>query len=163
MDSVSGIRWDQYRIESSEKGLYLVDEKNVLVIDMKREGQYTFSLDGFKDFKILYGDHTFLENHAYPDLIQVGAPYPNPAVEKLFIPVAIPDNRSSADITINVVNTMGQKVYEKKLTVPPGFGALEIESSSWDPGAGYVGIYLLKINVSSKDESKVFTYKVVTQ
>jgi len=116
------LTWDATLVPGS---LILLDEKDGIVIDMRKANQYSF--DGSERiFKVMYG----VPFVAIDTPIKLGAPYPNPAVGRVTIPWALAnDAQNSAWLRISSLT--GTKVLETSL-VSTGEG---LQNFDWDLNA----------------------------
>jgi len=130
---------------------------------MKEVGSYTFDASGVDQFRIFFGDDTFISNELKPSSITFGHGYPNPFRDQLTIPFTLPESHSSYKVNISVYDLTGKKV---TLLIDENY-ASGYYTVNWnsleDKAVVGKGIYILKMVVNSDEINRVFTRKIIKQ
>lgn len=143
----TSLRWDNDAMKDARSSLWLVDELNGKVINMKSAGEYHFRLNDRHEFTIHYSEDP--EFNVTPKYIILGDAYPNPASERTTIPLTLSELRNSFDLTIEVYDTQGKRVQILNSgTYKPGFYEVE-----WDIDRDITrnGVYILKATFDDLD------------
>jgi len=106
-DNVTFI-WDNSPIINSESQLWLVDEINGRIINMKEIGDYGFRLRETHQFSVYFAIDPTLK--ILPLSLILGNAYPNPANSFTTIPLTLPDLKNSYNLELVIYNTYGQIV-----------------------------------------------------
>ncbi len=111
------LAWDNAAFESSAKELFLYDEENNKVVDMRKENSYAFNNAKSSAFKIYFGRN--MQSKIKPVKVFVSEPYPNPVQSgnSFSVDLALPENSGLYQVTIDFINTQGQKIgsYQKQM------------------------------------------------
>ena len=157
------ISWENKHFGNNEFNLILNHKGVEKLIDMKEMGSYTFNATGNDQFRIIFGDNSFVKDELKPSGLTLGQGYPNPFREELTIPFTLPESNSDYQVNISVYDITGNLV--KQLTneiYSPGYYTL-----NWNSMDGQSipdrGIYLIRMFVESGDNSSVYTRKVIRQ
>jgi hypothetical protein len=86
--------------------LFLLDELENVSVDMRLARSYTFS--SARSFKIIYGSEQYLSSELPEGKGKILMVYPNPAREKLAAVVTIPSWNKEFEVSIDLVNALGQ-------------------------------------------------------
>jgi hypothetical protein len=144
------ISWDNKHFGDNDLNLILNHKGIEKLIDMKELNSYTFNGSERNQFRIIFGDKSFIDKHIKPENITFGNGYPNPFREEVTIPFTLPDSESEYLVTINIYDLTGNLV--KKLTndyYSPGYYSLNwnfLESSKTIRN----GIYIIRMSVQSE-------------
>ena len=140
------MHWDHQWLTQidDDRQLILHDLQNLQLIDMRKNNAYTFtSSAGTRDFNIYYGDYETI----YKDLLSqefiMGNPYPNPASDKVNIPLILPNTNQQYQVQLEIYNATGQRVYTTVDNVlMPGYHILQ-----WSRNAVNTGIYVYRMHI----------------
>ncbi len=106
-------------IDGGRGVLYLYDEKNLTLTDMKEVQSYTFRPSRSNSFSVFYGNdkETFL-----PPQIGVGLPYPNPVSARsvLHFPLALPESATPYTVQVQVYTLRGVPMPAQQHILPSG-------------------------------------------
>jgi hypothetical protein len=157
------ISWDNRHFGDNEFNLILNHTGIEKLVDMKEVKSYTFNASGNDQFRIIFGDDSFVNDELKPEVLTLGQGYPNPFGHELNIPFTLPDNRSNYHVNISVYDITGNLV--KQLTnesYDPGYYTVTWNSMD-GKGIQGRGIYLIRMYVESGNVSNVYTRKVIRQ
>jgi hypothetical protein len=157
------ISWDNTHFGNNELQLYLNHRRTEKLIDMKEASSYTFSPSDMDQFRIVFGDKSFINNELKPAFITLGDGYPNPFNDILTIPFSLPENDSDFLVNISIYDIKGGIV--KQLInkyYAPGYYNVAWNSSE-NIGVRNQGMYFIRMVVKSKGLNKVLTRKVIQQ
>jgi citrate lyase gamma subunit len=157
------ISWDTRYFGDNEFNLILNHKGVEKLVNMKEVKSYTFSASGNDQFRIIFGDDSFVNNELKPEALTLGKGYPNPFRHELNIPFTLPENKPKYKVNISVYDITGNLV--KQLTndtYGPGYHTITWNSMEGNgiPGRG---IYLIRMIVNSGNNSSVYTRKVIRQ
>jgi len=136
------ISWDNRHFGDNEFNLILNHKGVEKLVNMKEIKSYTFSATGNDQFRIIFGDDSFVNNELKPLALTLGQGYPNPFRDELTIPFTLPEGNSNYNVNISVYDITGNLV--KQLTdeaYHPGYYTI-----SWNSAEGKVyraGEYIL--------------------
>jgi len=133
-------------------------QQKTIVIDNKSNGEIFFkNIDFIADTVLIDPEYWLITKNnssqkkadsiSGQNIVQV---FPNPVQGQLFIYLR---NFSDANATINIYNTAGQLIYQKKITAYNNSFFEEINTTKYAPGA-----YFIKIQSGNK---KIFTKKLI--
>ncbi|MEQ8472441.1 MAG: fibronectin type III domain-containing protein [Marinoscillum sp.] len=144
------------RIASNIQSLKLLDISNQVIIDMSVQTAYTFSLNGTKRFKILYS--TDPSEQFLSEQVNIGEAYPNPFDVQLSIPISLPGNSSTYDVTLITTDLSGREVWTwTNKEMPAGNHELTMKRTE----AMSSGVYLYQLSIKSEDIDLEFTNKII--
>lgn len=148
------LQWNNENLGSNEVELFLLDEKNSQLIDMRKNKSHAVQQGA--SYKIFYGENILQE--IVPDLVAAGKPYPNPWNQKksgdIKIPFALPGKSINHTVALDIVDAQGRiarELYRGELA--PGFYEV-----SWN-GEDHLGqncpsgIYLVRLSLNSGKQS----------
>nr|WKN35283.1 T9SS type A sorting domain-containing protein [Tunicatimonas sp. TK19036] len=138
------ISWEPINTSGQDDKLFLVDKTNGQVVDMDKKTSYSFTVNGTHALEIMLGSEEMLADHLGEAFMSVGAPYPNPVVETLYIPVY---SSSAETVTVRVFDATGHLLELKEYALSRGAHELawEIKQTSQKQG-----LYLYQVSTSSK-------------
>jgi hypothetical protein len=157
------ISWDNRHFGDNDFNLILNHKGIEKLVNMKEVKSYTFNASGNDQFRIIFGDDSFINDELKPATITLGQGYPNPFRNELTIPFTLPDNMPKYKVSISVYDITGNLV--KQLTnkaYNPGYYTITWNSVE-GKGIPGRGIYLIRMLVESGDHSNVYTRKVIRQ
>ena len=136
--------------------LFLVDETQVRVIDMRQQNNYTFDLARDYRFRIYFGKDV-LQKIA-PEQLAVSPPYPNPVTQnQTTFNLGLPEVGTSYCVNIQIFNSSGIAVNNDLMHFEPG-----IHSVIWQPNENSSsGLYFYRITISSSNTNGVSTGKII--
>jgi trimeric autotransporter adhesin len=138
--------WDNSYFRSSTKSIFLYDVDGKNVVDMKQINRYAFGASGHRSFKLVYGDENFVKETFGAEQLRINTIYPVPSNSKITIGFTIPQSRSTGNVNVKVLNTLGQVVnviYEGELN----HGYHEMEWSGHDSAGTRVaqGVFIVSV------------------
>jgi hypothetical protein len=141
----------------SAKQLFLLDEKQLNIVDMTSETQYDFMMTSSSSFRIFYGQD--VEKKINASRIVASDPYPNPvtAENKSSITLALPENNSEYAVSLQIFNGQGEEMGRLDRKLSPGIYPLDFSMGS----ASGAGIYVYKLAVSNDKTSALYTGKII--
>ena len=157
------ISWNNRYFGDNEFNLILNHKGVEKLVNMKEVKSYTFNASGIDQFRIIFGDDSFVNDELKPEALTLGQGYPNPFRHELTIPFTLPDSRPNYNVNISIYDITGNLV--KQLTnesYRPGYYTITWDSMD-GKGIQGRGIYLIRMLVESGDISKVYTRKVIRQ
>ena len=155
------INWDNKHFGDNNLNLILNHKGIEKLIDMKELNSYSFKGSDINQFRIIFGDDSFVGEHIKPETITFGNGYPNPFREVVTIPFTLPDSESEYMVTVNVYDLTGNLV--KQLSndhYDPGYYTLtwnSLESSKTIRN----GIYIIRMSVQSEKINTTLIRKVL--
>jgi hypothetical protein len=154
----AGLTWSPDFVNSSGKGLFLLDEERISVTDMSHVSQYDFTLTNASRFRIFYGSN--IADKITTQEIAAGAPYPNPLnhESRATINLALPDAGGEFQINLQLFNGHGDAVGSLYKVLPTGIHQLEL---NLDQSSLAAGIYIYKLTITGERSSPFFAGKIV--
>ncbi len=149
------LRWNPADVAQLQEPLTLLDSARAQPIDMRTRDHYTFRVDaaGRYAFAVVYGSVDAVE---FPDgTLRVGDAYPNPATDRLHLPVWLP-NASGATLEVfdRTGRRVGAQIYDQ---LPPGYRTLVWHRD----GALPAGLYLCRLRFG--DGKQTFSQRVLLE
>jgi hypothetical protein len=153
------MRWNAEAIAQAQSALYLVDEDDARLVDMRAQSAVTFSEKQRKDIKIVYTD----SGEYAPAITRMGTPWPNPANREVNIPYILAGSHLPYRVEADVFDLKGVRVNTLIMErVEAGAHVL-----AWDvkDGAGNElpnAIYIIKLKVNGRylpEFSKVIIHR----
>ena len=146
------LHWNPADVGLLTEPLTLLDPARARPIDMRTRDHYTFRVDaaGRYAFAVVYGSVDAVE---FPNgTVRVGDAYPNPATDRLHLPVWLPD---ASGATLEVLDRTGRRVEAQTYDqLSPGYQTL-----GWRrDGALPAGLYLYRLRF---DGGRVFSQRVL--
>ena len=125
---VIDIHWDPTHWGHNDRQLLLLDTEAQRLIDMRAVTQYTFrATQSRRAFKLFYGSEDDLNDRVLPHQVQVGAAYPNPATQQVFLPISIPKEQAETEVVVQLTDLAGRQVQHLQQRLNTGFHTI-----SWD-------------------------------
>jgi hypothetical protein len=150
------LRWDNTDMGDNGKELFLLDEHDQRLINMRSENSYTFKPTKNHPFRIYFGDR--IEGQIKPTRIMAGDPYPNPSNGMAIIPFTLSDQSASYQVSIDIVDMLGRpvsQIYKGDLT--PGF-----HTATWDASGDYTnGMYMFRVGIAFETTSEVHVKRII--
>jgi len=150
-DQNASLSWNNTSFGNGNSKLFLFDESNSTLLDMKKNDSYSFQLNGQHNFHFFFSANGELA----PDITGMSAPYPNPFTSEITIPFIT--NDENENVQIYLYETTGKQVRSLYNGVL-GIGYHEIKwDGSDDQGARIAqGIYMVRfISSASVRTSKI--------
>jgi hypothetical protein len=104
------LNWDNKNFGTTLNDLYLVDEEEQFIVDMRDQNHYEFDSKGSRKFTIHFGEN--IKDQIKPSVTLLGNPSPNPASGKVNIPFTVSDPLVKSYVRIEVYNSIGKRVSE---------------------------------------------------
>jgi len=142
--------------------LYLYDEKNGTAVDMLRQGSYAFGLDSAATFRVVYGPESYIREHLPIREVRVALAFPNPFVERVQIPVSLPQESDAYTVRLQIFSAQGALINTvEQVSLAPG-----VHYFTWDgadAGGRRVpsGMYVGRLEVTAPGVRKEFTQKLI--
>jgi hypothetical protein len=154
------LSWDNADFESSTKELFLYDEENNKVVDMRTESLYTFNNAKSSAFKIYFGRN--VQSKIKPAKVFVSEPYPNPVQSgnSFAVDLALPESSGLYQVSIDLINSQSQKMgsYQKQIQAGRTTSVLDLTKNELSSG-----IYFYRLIVSSSTIQQVVNGKLIVQ
>lgn len=133
----AALRWDNASWRDGQATLYLLDEAEGIVLDMRKYNEYLFGLPAPRKIKLFYSK----DGGFSPGASAMGQPYPNPSSDQITFPFLAVDGES---ISIQLFDMTGKPIHQLGVErATPGYHEV-----SWDgtdsQGRVATGIYLYR-------------------
>ena len=155
------INWDNKYFGENDVNLILNHKDIEKLIDMKELNSYSFKGSDIYQFRIIFGDDSFVSEQIKPETITFGYGYPNPFRDIVTIPFTLPEIDTDYRVTLNVYDLTGTLI--KQLAddyYKPGY--YTISWNSWEStDAVRNGIYIIKMSVQSDKINTTLVRKVL--
>jgi len=149
------LSWDNTLLKDLPQDLFLLDEVNQVLVNMREQHTYTLDPKKSTTFKIYFGEN--LKDKVKPSFVYLGKPFPNPTNEKATISYTLPQGNSLYQVQLEVYNAVGQRVGVLISSEhQPGF-----YSTTWDTQNNPGGLYFYRLAVSSNGTQQVLTEKII--
>ncbi len=143
-NGVASLQWRNDAWKNSSKELFLLDQSNQILVNMKETDHYTFDAATSKTFRIYFGDH--LKETIKPTALVIGQVFPNPVQRTIHIPVTLDDQNQGATVLVEIFDNNGRRVQSFMApSLPGGFHTIQTEL---DESLGD-GLYLVKTSVNA--------------
>ena len=149
------LRWNPTDVAQLLEPLTLLDQSRARRIDLRTLDHYTFRTDaaGSYTFEVVYGSPD--EAQFLDGTLRVGDAYPNPATDRLHLPVWLPD---ASGATLEVFDRTGRRVGAQAYDqLPPGYQTLGWHRDSALPA----GLYLYRLRFNNG--GRVFSQRVLLE
>lgn len=104
------LSWDNTFYGDNEKRLILWDVSRQLAIDMRKVNTYAFESASASEFKVYYGDESFVQESVSTNGIVLHEVFPNPAREKATFAFSLPRDAENIPISLVVFDLMGRRI-----------------------------------------------------
>lgn len=155
------LQWDNENLGSNSIGLYLLDESNTTLINMREKNSYPVTKNA--SYKIYYGENILSD--ITPEHSGAGAPYPNPwksGSEDLHIPFALPGKNFSYDVTMDIVDLSGRTVKQiMRQPMTSGFYEAAWNGKDRQEENCAQGLYLVRLNIQGNGGSRNFYHRII--
>lgn len=154
------LSWDRQLLSDLPQGLYLWDETNIRLIDMQEQSFYTFLVPehGKLPLQIYYGRKNELFKNLDIQRLIVGQPFPNPAMDRIKLPLTIPQGTLDIqNVYVTIYNSQGQEISSSAFNpLVTGYYEMEIDL----PEHASSGLYHYMLKVDGK-ESNTFYGRII--
>jgi hypothetical protein len=148
-NDVLNLSWENYYFGQNDKQLYLYDEKEKRLTDMRKVQNYSF--EGERNFKIYFGDKDFIDKEL-PELKPSVFVYPNPFTDNLHLSINVPDSESN--VLFGIYDTAGRLMrLENKGNLGAGVHEIILEGKDNFGTSLKSGAYLLQIHIGASIEA----------
>ena len=155
------ISWDHSLFGENEKELYLHDLGANRIINMRDQLSYYVWGHTSRNFKIYFGNQLFIDENLKPESITMGPGFPNPFVNEINIPFALPASDYIYEVIIVIYNSHGQKV-ETIFAGQQEGGFHEISYNTKQYNKSLIpGLYLVRMAVSNGMISEEINIKII--
>jgi hypothetical protein len=153
------LKWNASAIANAQSAVYLVDEQDARVMDMRVASSATFANTDRKELKLVYthkGEYT-------PGRTRLGTPWPNPATHEVNIPFVLAGSSQRYRVEADVFDMKGVKV--ATLTGADLHAGAHITTWDMKDGSGNDlpnAIYIIKLRVNGRylpEFSKVIIHR----
>ena len=144
------LSWEHPELRDGEQQLLLLDPNRLQPIDMRKVGQYTFTVRGTTHpLKILYGSPEALQRLILTDQVAVGIAYPNPAAEQVMIPMKLPQ---PAGAMLEIYDATGRRIWHQSHSLSAGYQTLRWQRQTLQGQAAPKGLYWYRLHLSGEEE-----------
>ena len=161
VDSPITLLWDNTRFGNNDAELFLVDESQSQVINMRERNSYPVGKN--VSYKIYYGYDIL--HHIIPNESNAGVPYPNPwsavSDEDIRIPFAI-DGGHSPRVRLAIMDAGGRsikRVFDS--TLPSGFHELAWNGKDESGQDVPRGLYLIRLTLADDRGARNFYHRLL--
>jgi hypothetical protein len=149
------LTWSE-NLGSGVEQLFMVDEAQARVIEMRQQNNYTFKLGLDHRFSIYFGINV-LQKITTSQLV-ISSPFPNPLTQtQATFNLGLPDTGSSYRVNLQVFSSAGVAVTNHLINFEPG-----IHSIIWQPDENRAaGMYFYRIAVHSGNTNTVSIGKII--
>ncbi len=106
ISGLTELTWDPERDGNGR--LWLVDETNGKITEMSNANSYSFAMNGHHQFSIHYSEDPNYQ--VVPTRLALGDIYPNPVNASAQIPLLLPKQSETYDLSLNLYNLNGQLI-----------------------------------------------------
>jgi hypothetical protein len=136
---VTTLKWNE-ELGNHNKELFLFDELNLKVVDMKSTSGYSFEQVSKKmPFNIFFGDN--VREKISPEKILIASPYPNPVLktEEVNIQLALPESSQTYYVEIEIIDEVGRVIRQQNASLDFGLHKIRIKGTdeAWTPGMNF--------------------------
>lgn len=141
------IRWDNSGFGDNDRELYLHDNVEQRLIDMRKENHYTFVYREGYNFRLHYGDKSYMERIARPSDVVLSDAYPNPMRSTTTIPFTV--NKDKTHVHLAIYTLQGQEV-QTLVNGDLSAGFYEFEWDGKGPGGDAInsGVVIYRLQTS---------------
>jgi len=152
VDGNISLTWDQQAIENTISQLWLIDEVQAMVVDMKSQSNYTFDFDGTHEFSIFYSRDP--DSNLIPSNLALGNAYPNPVTSSTIIPVILPQMKEQYNLELAIYDLTGKKVkiLANKM-FSPGYHQFNWNGGDDTGNKVAPGVYVYRLSFNDKNLS----------
>jgi hypothetical protein len=153
------LQWDNSRMGDNSRELYLFNESDQSLVNMREQNIFAFKPVKGNRFRIYFGEN--LSDKIKPTKVLAGDPYPNPTNGTTTIPFTLGDNAQTYQVKMEIVDLLGRTVqHVVERTYEPGF-----YTASWDAGDQSIlnGFYIVRMIVESNEAREIQTRKIIIQ
>ncbi len=154
------IAWDNSKLLSQSKSIFLLDVSTKNVIDMKKDSRYVFSSAGSNKFKVIFGAQAFVDKNLDNLRLSITTLYPVPSPSSVNIGFNVPQSKTRTAVQIKVTNMLGQVmdiIYSGEIES----GYHEIIWSGSDRSGNRVpqGVYAVSVSSAANSDTKQLIMK----
>ena len=149
------LEWNNTHFGNNDKVLYLFDETNQKIINMREQNSYKYSTVSSSSFQIHYGYEEDIAANLFPSRISLGPGYPNPATSRVTIPFTLPESDGKYNVSLIIYDLLGNEI-KTLLTKQLGSGFHEViwnlnDNQGRDTSSGVYIAHLLVVVNGDKD------------
>ncbi len=142
--------------------LYLYDIAKEQVINMNVRTNYWAKTGNSKNFKIFYGNQSFIDDNLKPQKILLGNAYPNPFNHTTAIPLALQKSNAPYFVKIKIFNGIGQQISTiTSQNYNEGFHEIKWDGTDHFGNNVKPGLYIYKLTVKNKSSNTTQSGRVV--
>lgn len=154
-EGMTTLTWNNQAIVTDDQELILFDKNRQVLVDMIKQGSYTFNPAEGNLFEVHYGKQ--LHDKIKPTAIYLNAPYPNPVQVETTVSFALPENSGLYKVNLEVYNSAGQRV----AILAQGNYASGFYKALWHSEGQGNGLYFVRLNVTTGDTPVTLTEKII--
>ncbi|MFZ2906341.1 MAG: fibronectin type III domain-containing protein [Cyclobacteriaceae bacterium] len=141
------LQWDAQAIAGAQANLFLYDEAEGRLVDMKVQSWFTIPQGSRKDLKLIYTQ----KDEYIPNNTMLGKAWPNPASTEVNIPIVLSGKGGAYNVEVDVYDLKGVK--QKSIGV--GKYSAGVHTAQWDikdvnGNAVTSGVYIVKLKVNGR-------------
>jgi hypothetical protein len=155
------IHWDNSGFGENDRELFLQDNVEQRLIDMRKENHYTFVYREGYSFKLHFGDKSYIERMARPSGVVLSDAYPNPMQSTTKIPFTV--NKDKTHVHLAIYTLQGQEV-QTLVNDDLSAGFYELEWDGRGPAGDAInsGVVIYRLQTSESGEGlKLFFKKLI--
>lgn len=153
----AALQWSE-DVGQHSKELFLLDEENLVVVNMKEASRYSFTpTKQSHQFTIFFGND--VKEKITPTSIKILPPYPNPQKknEAISFTISSPDRSADTQAEITLYTSNGTTALKQSRSIKLGINQLVIEP---DHNLSS-GMYLYRIQISNGTLQQTATGKII--
>ncbi|MCS6975347.1 MAG: hypothetical protein NZM13_12760, partial [Cyclobacteriaceae bacterium] len=146
------LSWDNFYFNNQTKDLILWHQEKKLYISMSEINNYHFTTPA--TFTVYYADKEKLKNKFKEEQLIIFNPYPNPATDRLYLPVYLTEKLSEIPVTISLLsNNSLQTFFSEKFLLQSGYRNIEWNLNELKHKLAS-GLYILQVRTPFTTENK---------
>jgi hypothetical protein len=148
------LEWEKLLSETNNQ-IILVDLNDGKKTDIKVNSNYTFNLNQQRNFKVVYGSESYINEQILSREILLGKAFPNPFTERILIPFEIPATLNKVEVTLQVYDITGRIITSlPKQEFTRGFKTITWDGTDSKGGRCKSGVYFFKLQISGDQITK---------
>jgi len=106
-DDPAELRWNNKELGENTRELFLLDEKDQAIIDMRSQSNYVFDGKGTRNFKLFFGENL---KDIMPSRSMLGSPLPNPSRDQVTLPFTVSASSTKSQVRLEIYNAQGARI-----------------------------------------------------
>ncbi|MBX2963040.1 MAG: fibronectin type III domain-containing protein [Cyclobacteriaceae bacterium] len=140
------LHWNSTPLLQAQAQLFLYDEIEGRLIDMKQSNRYTLAEHSKKELKLIYT----MEGDFIPNRTVMGKPYPNPASSSVNIPIVLGKEAEAFHMRIDIFDLKGVRIKSMDKVLSSGFYEALWDGTDETGHAAANGVYIVKLMVNNR-------------